>query len=90
MLLGSRSKKDSNDNKVFIKVVKTKDGCTVIVGRSFVAFLMLLVATLGGARLSVPSRALSQVVRYFLISRPAPQVHPAKSEDRAERKVNHL
>jgi hypothetical protein len=79
------------ENKVFVKVVKTKDGYTIVVGRCFIGILMLLVTAIAGEKLSLPVKdAISQAVKYYYIVHPAPQVHPAKSEDLAEREVNRL
>jgi hypothetical protein len=84
-MLGRR--RGGNDNRLFFSL--RTNNFELIIGRSFVAFLIVLVTALAGERLSVVSH-LSQAIRYFYISHAAPQGHPAKNESLAERRVNRL
>jgi hypothetical protein len=80
-----------NENRVFLRFEKTNDGCKLIIGRCFAAVLIALIAALAGANLPKPLRdVLSRAAKYYFVSQPAPQSHPAKNEVFAEREVNRL
>jgi hypothetical protein len=72
---------ESASPKIFLVFERTKSGYRLVIGRSFAAVLIAIVAAINGSAITKPiGDYVLEAIKYLHAGRSAPQDHPAKSE----------